>query len=51
MEKDSAEDRLSQLLKGAFAAPATPLKAIPKENGEDRSVKKAAAQTSRRPKS
>jgi hypothetical protein len=35
-----AEGRLKSLLKGAFAGSPTPLKAIPKKNGESRGKKR-----------
>lgn len=40
-KSDKPEDKLARLLQGAFSGPPTPLKAIPKENGESR-AKKAA---------
>jgi len=33
------EERLQRTLQGAFAGPPTPLKAIPKKNGESRGTK------------
>jgi len=33
--------RLQRILRGAFDGPPTPLKAIPKKNGRDRSSKRA----------
>jgi hypothetical protein len=33
------EKRLRKILEGAFSGPPTPLKAIPKKNGESRAVK------------
>ena len=35
-----AKDRLQAMLRGAFHGPPTPLKDIPKKNGESRSLKK-----------
>lgn len=32
----NVKQRLQQILRGAFAGPPTPLKAIPKKNGESR---------------
>jgi hypothetical protein len=38
MLRKTDEQRLQQILRGAFAGPPTPLKGIPKKNGESRSV-------------
>jgi hypothetical protein len=38
--KDETEQRLQLILKGAFSGPPTPLKAIPKRNGESREARK-----------
>lgn len=37
--KDGTEHRLQAVLKGAFAGPPTPLKAIPKKRAESRKPK------------
>ena len=50
MAKDSEQYRLSAILRGAFAGPATPLKNIQKRNGESRAssrlMRRAAANSS-----
>jgi hypothetical protein len=37
MNQDSDQRRLQKILQGAFSGPPTPLKDIPKRNGESRS--------------
>jgi hypothetical protein len=44
--KDAAK-RLQSILRGAFAGPPTPLKDIPKKNGESRSLKRKTAKKRR----
>lgn len=41
--KSESERRLSSILRGAFGGPPTPLKEIPKRDGEPRSQDKHAA--------
>jgi hypothetical protein len=38
--KKETEQRLKAILRGAFAGPPTPLKDIPKKNGESRAKKR-----------
>jgi hypothetical protein len=38
-QPEESEQRLQKLLQGAFSGPPTPLKNIPKRNGESRSAK------------
>jgi hypothetical protein len=38
--KSETEQRLQAILRGAFSGPPTPLKEIPKRNGESRGSKK-----------
>ena len=46
MGRDETDQRLRAILKGAFAGPPTPLKAIPKRNGESRSAAKVSVRVS-----
>ena len=46
--KEETEQRLQKILQGAFSGPPTPLKAIPKRNGEFRSVNRAKKQRRKR---
>jgi hypothetical protein len=39
---DTDQRRLQKILQGAFIGPPTPLKDIPKQNGESRALKRAA---------
>jgi hypothetical protein len=39
-----SDERLSKILRGAFSGPPTPLKAIPKRNGESRRIGKKKPQ-------
>jgi hypothetical protein len=56
MPPNDTDARLKKILAGAFAGPPTPLKAIPKKNGEPRSAAKkkvvssAASAKNARPK-
>jgi hypothetical protein len=45
-----SKDRLQELLRGAFAGAPTPLKDIPKKDGETRSVAKKAKAKKRKKK-
>jgi hypothetical protein len=44
---DETNQRLQKLLQGAFSGPPTPLKAIPKKNGESRRIGKKKPQRRR----
>ena len=42
--REETEQRLQKILRGAFSEPPTPLKAIPKKNGESRQIGKKKPQ-------
>lgn len=44
---DDTQQRLHKILHGAFSGPPTPLKDIPKRNGESRSLEKKEPQRRR----
>ncbi len=46
--KQAAQDRLSAILRGAFAGSPTPLKEIPKKNGESRGAPKKTKRRGRK---
>jgi hypothetical protein len=44
MDADETDQRLKQILRGAFSGPPTPLKDIPTRAGESRSLKRKKPQ-------
>jgi hypothetical protein len=47
-ETDEAEQRLKKIMRGAFSGPPTPLKDIPKRDGESRAIGKDQPRKRRR---